>query len=157
VSSRSCWPTRAGRFFGGRTTGLDDSQGGTESPRGTNSDEDLPSAARREFEEETGLATQPPFLALKPITQRSGKVVHARAFEGDCDQAAIKSGLFTLEWPPKLGRHEQFPEIDRAAFFDLGTARKKIQAGQEALLDELEAVLKHKLPAQGTPTARRGG
>jgi predicted NUDIX family NTP pyrophosphohydrolase len=117
--------------------------------------EDLPSAARREFAEETGLATQSPLIALKPIKQKGGKVVHAWAFEGDCDPEAIKSSLFTLEWPPRSGRREQFPEIDRAAFFDLDAARKRIQACQEALLDELDAILKQKLPVPEASAARK--
>jgi predicted NUDIX family NTP pyrophosphohydrolase len=104
-------------------------------------EEVLLQVAQREFTEETGLQPQPPFLALKPIKQKGGKVVHAWAFEGDCDPASIKCNLFTMEWPPRSGQQMQFPEVDRAEFFDLQTARKKIRAGQEALLDELETHL----------------
>lgn len=104
--------------------------------------EDLLLAAQREFEEETGLKPQPPFVALKPIQQKGGKIVHAWAFEGDCDPIAIRSNLFTMEWPPKSGKQMQFPEIDRAEFFDLYVARIKIKYRQDALIDELEGILK---------------
>src|SRR6266851_4308449 len=83
--------------------------------------EDLLAVARREFQEETGL-----------------KVVHAWAIEGDCDADAIRSNSFEMEWPPKSGRRQEFPEVDRAAWFDLATARVKITKGQLGLLDQLE-------------------
>jgi predicted NUDIX family NTP pyrophosphohydrolase len=73
---------------------------------------------------------------LSPI--KGGKIVHAWAFEGDCDPSAIVSNTFTMEWPPKSGRQMKFPEIDRADFFDVAAARPKIKAGQEVLIDELE-------------------
>jgi predicted NUDIX family NTP pyrophosphohydrolase len=104
-------------------------------------DEDLLATAQREFEEETGVKPSGPFMPLKPIQQKGGKVVHAWAFAGNCDPKTIRSNTFTMEWPPKSGRQMKFPEIDGAEFFDLATARKKIKAGQEALLDELAAVL----------------
>lgn len=107
-------------------------------------DEDLLLTAQREFEEETGLTPSGPFIPLQPIKQKGGKIVHAWAFQGDCDPRAIKSNTFTMEWPPHSGRQQEFPEIDRADFFDLPTARKKIKAGQEALLGELEVVLRAK-------------
>lgn len=106
-------------------------------------DEDLFVTAQREFEEETGIRPTGPFIPLQPIKQRGGKVVHAWAFEGDCDPATIKSNTFTMEWPPKSGRQQEFPEMDRAEWFDLPTARKKIKAGQEALIDELEVILQN--------------
>jgi predicted NUDIX family NTP pyrophosphohydrolase len=111
-------------------------------PKGEpDADEDLLVTAQREFEEETGVKPTGPFLPLRSIQQKGGKIVHAWAFEGDCDPASLKSNTFAMEWPPKSGRHVEFPEIDRAEFFDLATARKKIKAGQEALIDELEAIL----------------
>jgi predicted NUDIX family NTP pyrophosphohydrolase len=123
-------------------------------PKGeANPGEDLLAAARREFEEETGLRPRPPFLPLKPVKQKGGKVVHAWAFQGDCDPQAIRSNCFTLEWPPRSGRQEQFPEIDRAEFFNLGEARRKIQAAQQALLDELDALLQNGLTPPETPDA----
>jgi predicted NUDIX family NTP pyrophosphohydrolase len=100
--------------------------------------EDLLAAAKREFEEETGIVAIGPFTALAPIKQKGGKIVHAWAFEGDCDPDAIVSNTFMLEWPPKSGREVAFPEIDRAAFFDLIEAKRKIKAGQEGLLAQLE-------------------
>jgi predicted NUDIX family NTP pyrophosphohydrolase len=99
-------------------------------------------AARREFEEETGARAEGPFLELTQIRQRSGKIVHAWACAGDCDPAKMRSNHFTLEWPPGSGRMQTFPEIDRAAFFGLDEARRKINPGQAPLLDELAAKLK---------------
>ena len=99
--------------------------------------EELLATAQREFEEETGVKPGGPFLPLRPIQQKGGKIVYAWAFEGDCDPAAVKSNTFTMEWPPRSGRLTEFPEMDRAEFFDLDTATKKIKAGQEALLDEI--------------------
>ena len=111
-------------------------------PKGEpDADEDLLVTAQREFEEETGLKPTGPLILLKPIQQKGGKIVHAWVFEGDCDPAAIRSNTFTMEWPPHSGRQQEFPEIDRAEWFDLATARKKIKAGQEALIDELEGML----------------
>ena len=101
--------------------------------------EDLLVAAQREFEEETSIKAVGTFIPLKPIKQKGGKTVHAWAFQGDCDPAAIKSNSFSMAWPPKSGRQQDFPEIDRADWFDLATARRKIKAGQDALIDELQA------------------
>lgn len=105
-------------------------------------DEDFLAAAQREFEEETGVKPTGPFVALTPVKQKGGKVVHAWAFEGDCDPSAIVSNTFTMEWPPKSGKQTAFPEIDRAEFFDLETARRKINAAQAGLIDELEKLLR---------------
>lgn len=107
-------------------------------------DEDLLATAQREFEEETGVKPAGPFLPLAPIKQKGGKIVHAWAFEGDCDSQSLRSNTFTIEWPPGSRRQAEFPEIDRAEFFDLPTAGKKIKAGQEALIDELSTILKSK-------------
>jgi predicted NUDIX family NTP pyrophosphohydrolase len=101
--------------------------------------EDLLEAAQREFAEETGVTPAGPFRPLAPVTQKGGKIVHAWAFPGDCDPAAIVSNTFTMEWPPRSGKQRAFPEIDRADFFDLATARRKIKAEQVPLLDELDA------------------
>ena len=103
--------------------------------------EDLLEAAKREFEEETGVTPTGPFIALTPIKQKGGKIVHAWAFKGDCDPSAIVSNTFTMEWPPKSGRQMEFPEIDRADFFDVAAAKRKIKAGQEALIEEIERIL----------------
>ena len=96
--------------------------------------------AGRIGEEETGLKAAGSFIPLKPITEKGGKVVHAWAFEGDCDPAAIKSNTFTIEWPPKSGKKHEFPEMDRAEFLDLATARTKIKAGQDGLIEEPETL-----------------
>jgi len=108
-------------------------------------DEDYLEAARREFEEEVGVKPTGPFVALTPVKQKGGKVVHAWAFEGGCDPSAIVSNTFTLEWPPKSGQQVEFPEIDRAEFFDLDTARRKISAAQVSLINELEAIINKKV------------
>jgi predicted NUDIX family NTP pyrophosphohydrolase len=94
-------------------------------------------AARREFAEETGVTLTADFIALAPVAQSRGKTVHAFAAEGDVDPATITSNTFELEWPPRSGRREAFPEIDRAAWFTLDEARRRIVAGQRPLLDEL--------------------
>jgi predicted NUDIX family NTP pyrophosphohydrolase len=103
--------------------------------------EDLFEAARREFEEETAFRPSGEFIPLSPIKQKSGKTVHAWAVEGDLDPAAIRSNTFTMEWPRKSGKHAEFPEVDRAAFFDLETARHKINPAQSLLLAQLEAAI----------------
>jgi len=103
--------------------------------------EDLLACAQREFAEETGFALAGPFQPLAPIRQSGGKVVHAWALEGDCDTAAVKSNTFDLEWPPRSGRVQAFPEIDRAGWFGLAAAREKINPGQRGLLDALERLL----------------
>lgn len=103
--------------------------------------EELLAAARREFQEETGLEAAGPFTALAAVRQKGGKVVHAWAVAGDCDPAALVSNTFTMEWPPRSGRQVEFPEADRAAFFDVPTAKRKINAAQAAFIDELESLL----------------
>lgn len=103
--------------------------------------EELFEAAKREFQEETGLVPTGSFIALTPICQKGGKLVHAWAFEGDCDPTAIVSNLFTMEWPPDSGRQMEFPEMDRAAFFDVPEAMRKIKAGQDALITELQRIV----------------
>jgi predicted NUDIX family NTP pyrophosphohydrolase len=97
--------------------------------------------ARREFTEETGFRAEGDVQPLAPITQAGGKVVHAFALEGDADPAALQSNTFSIEWPPRSGRQQAFPEVDRAAWFSLDVARQKINPAQAALLDELEATL----------------
>ncbi|NIM49939.1 MAG: NUDIX domain-containing protein [Gemmatimonadales bacterium] len=101
-------------------------------------DEDAQTAALREFEEETGIRADGPFIDLTPIRQRGGKTVHAWAFEGDCDPAAIESNTFQVEWPPHSGKMREFPEIDRAQFFGVADAKKKINPAQISLIEELQ-------------------
>lgn len=104
--------------------------------------EDPLAAARREVREETGLALDGAFLALGSRRQPSGKIVHVWALEGDFDPAELVSNSFTLEWPPGSGRLQEFPEVDRAQWFDLARARAMIHKGQVGFLDELERRLR---------------
>jgi predicted NUDIX family NTP pyrophosphohydrolase len=100
--------------------------------------EDPLDAAQREFEEEVGKPMNGNFIKLQPIKQKSGKVVHAWAVEGDIDHEQITSNLFEIEWPPKSGRMASFPEVDRAGWFVADIARQKIIPGQAAFITELE-------------------
>ena len=110
-------------------------------PKGEHDDtEDARACALREFAEETGSAPAPGELTdLGTVRQKSGKVVHAFAAQGDIDAADIRSDTFEIEWPPRSGRTQAFPEVDRAAWFTLDEARGKILAGQRPLLDALAA------------------
>jgi len=104
--------------------------------------EDPRAVALREFEEETGhLPPRGELVALGEVRQRGGKLVTAWAAAGDLDPAAITSNTFTLEWPPRSGRRRQFPEVDRAGWFDPATAREKLLAAQAELVDRLLAAL----------------
>jgi predicted NUDIX family NTP pyrophosphohydrolase len=94
--------------------------------------------ARREFTEETNLSATGEFIPLTPVKQKSGKIVHAWAFEADFDLAAFASNTFEIEWPPKSGRRRSFPEIDRIAYFTFPAAMTKILAYQRPLLLELQ-------------------
>jgi predicted NUDIX family NTP pyrophosphohydrolase len=111
-------------------------------PKGQYTPEEDPlAAARREFEEETGFPSEGKFLELQEVVQKGGKHVKAWGFEGDCDPEALKSNTFTMEWPPKSGKQEEFPEIDRAGWFTLMEAKQKILHSQLPLLEELEDIL----------------
>ena len=99
------------------------------------------SQAKLELQEETGCTAGGEFHALKPVRQAGGKTVQAWAVAGDCDAEAITSNTFSMEWPPKSGRTAEFPEVDRAAWFDLATARQKINPAQSDFLDEIERIL----------------
>ena len=111
-------------------------------PKGEFEHEEPLDAARREFEEETGLAVDGPFIALSPRKQKSGKTLYAFALKGDCEAANLRSNTFSMEWPPRSGHLQDFPEIDRAAWFSLDVARVKIQPGQAPFLDELAIKLR---------------
>jgi predicted NUDIX family NTP pyrophosphohydrolase len=100
--------------------------------------EDPLSVAKREFAEETGSELNGPFVELSPAKQPSGKVIRAWAVEGDLDAATIRSNRFSLEWPPKSGRVQSFPEVDRALWCTPALARQKLQPGQRVFIDELE-------------------
>jgi len=101
-------------------------------------DEDPRACALREFEEETGSAPSPGELAdLGTVKQKAGKVVQAWALEGDLDPAGIQSNTFSMQWPPRSGRMQEFPEVARAEWFDLDQARQRINPAQAAFLDRL--------------------
>ena len=100
--------------------------------------EDAETTARREFAEELGRAPTGPMRVLGRIRQRGGKYVEAFALEGDFDVDSLSSNSFEIEWPPRSGRLQSFPEVDRAAWFTLAAAREKINSGQRPLLDRLE-------------------
>jgi predicted NUDIX family NTP pyrophosphohydrolase len=99
--------------------------------------EDLLCCARREFAEETGLAIDGDFVALGQVRQSGGKMVHAWAVEAALDPSHVSSNSFEMEWPPRSGRRQSFPEVDRAGWFSLDTAREKLVKGQLPLLDAL--------------------
>jgi predicted NUDIX family NTP pyrophosphohydrolase len=94
-------------------------------------------AAKREFREETGVAAEGEFQPLKPVRQKSGKTVYAWAVRFDLDATSIKSNVFSMEWPPKSGEWKEFPEIDRAEWFSVDQAKRKILKGQLGLLNQL--------------------
>ncbi len=98
-------------------------------------------AAKREFFEETGTPIDGKFVSLTPLKQRSGKVVHAWAVEGDIDSSTVTSNTFSMEWPPRSGRQQEFPEVDKGEWFAMAAAREKLLAGQHGFLDELERKL----------------
>lgn len=98
-------------------------------------------AARREFEEELGAPAAGPLQPLGRLRQKGGKWVEAFALQGDFDPARLNSLMFRMEWPPRSGRFSEFPEVDRAAWFDLETARHKMLESQRPLLDRLDALL----------------
>ena|SRR5258708_33018254 len=99
--------------------------------------EDPLDAAKREMTEETGFAVDGDFIALGEVRQSGGKVVTAWAIERDLDASSARSNTFSMEWPPKSGKMREFPEVDRAGWFSISTARRKILEGQAALLDRL--------------------
>ena len=108
--------------------------------------EELLTTARREFEEEIGVAVNGNFKSLAPIKQKSGKIVHAFAVHGEIDTSTVKSNTCFIDWPPRSGKQIEIPEIDRAEFFDIATARKKINPAQAALLEELMRTLGRNAP-----------
>ncbi|HYG35847.1 MAG TPA: NUDIX domain-containing protein [Clostridia bacterium] len=101
-------------------------------------DEDAFTAAQREFEEELGFKAEGKFIPLKPVRQKAGKIVHAWAFKGDCDTTLCKSNTFRVEWPPRSGRWQTYPEVDAVGFFTFEQAKQKINPAQVAFLEELQ-------------------
>jgi len=111
-------------------------------PKGEFSEGEEPlTAARREFYEETGVQIDGPFMELSPIKLKSGKMIFAWACEGDLDTAKIKSNTFDLEWPPKSGRIQSFPEIDKGDWFPTAVAKTKINERQSAFIDQLIEII----------------
>lgn len=106
-------------------------------PKGEFTDEAPLAAAKREFEEETGMKVSGKFIELAPVKQKSGKWIHAWAVEGNMDVTSIHSNTFEMEWRPKSGKQQSFPEIDKAAWFTVPEAKQKINAAQVALLEEI--------------------
>jgi predicted NUDIX family NTP pyrophosphohydrolase len=104
--------------------------------------EDPLTVAKLEFYEETGTEVSGPCVALTPAKQPSGKIITAWAVEGDLDPTAFRSNTFSMEWPPKSGQVQSFPEVDRVLWCDLALARKKLLIGQRVLLDELDQLVK---------------
>jgi predicted NUDIX family NTP pyrophosphohydrolase len=111
--------------------------------------EDPLEAAKREFTEETSFAVNGAFEALEPVKQASGKIIYAWSLAGDIDASAIRSNTFSMEWPPRSGKTQEFAEVDRGAWFDLAAARKKIVKGQIPLLEQLQEKSKGKSLAKG--------
>jgi predicted NUDIX family NTP pyrophosphohydrolase len=103
--------------------------------------EDPLEAAKREFAEETGFALAGDFISLDTLAQSGMKIVHAWAVAGDCDASQIKSNTFTMEWPPRSGKQQEFPEVDRAEWFEIETAKTKILKGQTPFIDRLKGKL----------------
>jgi predicted NUDIX family NTP pyrophosphohydrolase len=120
-------------------------QGAWSIPKGELAEGEEPlHAALREFNEEMGAAVTGDFVALQSRRQAGGKMVHAWAVQSDFDPARLTSNTFSIEWPPRSGRQQAFPEIDRAAWFSLEAARVKILKSQLGFLDELEEYLKRR-------------
>lgn len=103
--------------------------------------EDALEAARREFREETGFDIDGRFIELTPLKQPSGKVIYVWAVEGNLDAGAVRSNTFSMEWPPKSGTLQEFPEVDRGGWFSIEKAREKLLPGQRGFLDELQKIL----------------
>jgi len=115
-------------------------------PKGEFTDEENPlDAAKREFYEETGCQISGDFIELTPRKQKSGKIIYAFAIEHDFDAVLLKSNTFKIEWPPKSGKEQEFPEIDRAEWFDLSKSKEKINEAQGLIIDELASVTNRRL------------
>jgi predicted NUDIX family NTP pyrophosphohydrolase len=117
-------------------------QGAWSVPKGEiEEEEDFLDAAVREFKEETGLTVSGNFLNLDPVKQPGGKTIYIWAVEGDPDISGFRSNMFKMEWPVKSGKFREFPEMDKAGWFNLATARMKILKGQLPILEDLAQIL----------------
>lgn len=110
--------------------------------------EDRLSTAKREFQEETGCLPEGNFIALTQRKQPGGKLVHAWAVRGDCDAKAIVSNTVSIEWPPRSGKRQEFPEVDRAEWFMMPVAKEKILKGQVGFLEDLSQILEKELAGE---------
>jgi predicted NUDIX family NTP pyrophosphohydrolase len=127
-------------------------------PKGEFADDEEPlAAAKREFEEEVGAPPAGDFVPLDPVRQPSGKLVLAWAVRSDFDPSSLKSNTFSMEWPPKSGRQQEFPEVDRAAWFEVESARPKILKGQAPFLDQLLERIERTERYPRTPATRGSG
>jgi predicted NUDIX family NTP pyrophosphohydrolase len=121
-------------------------------PKGEFADDEEPlRAAKREFEEEMGVPPSGDLIPLEPLRQPSGKLVFAWAIRSDFDPSRLKSNMFSMEWPPKSGKQQEFPEVDRAAWFEVEAARLKILRGQAPFIDQL---LRNVRNAESAPGSR---
>jgi predicted NUDIX family NTP pyrophosphohydrolase len=130
-----------GPFWRGRD------EGAWSIPKGLVESGDLIACAKREFNEETGLTADGPLIPLAPARQKSGKLVHAFALQADFDLSGFSSNQFEMEWPPRSGQRQRFPEIDRIAYFDVTTARRKILPGQRPFIEEVVERFGKKTPS----------
>jgi predicted NUDIX family NTP pyrophosphohydrolase len=112
--------------------------------KGEFEEEDPLDAAKREFEEETGVRLSGDFIRLEPVRQKSGKTVYCYALEGDIDTAIIRSNSFEIEWPPRSGRMQSFPEVDKAGWFSTEVAIEKINESQVSLIQQVLKILSEK-------------
>jgi predicted NUDIX family NTP pyrophosphohydrolase len=111
-------------------------------PKGEIEPEEEPlAAARRELAEETGFTVEGPFIDLGTVKQKNGKTVHAFAAEATVDPTRLESTSFRMEWPPRTGTFAEFPEVDRADYFSIETARQKLNLAQAQFLDRLVQAL----------------
>lgn len=112
-------------------------------PKGEFDDNEEPlKAAQREFEEETGLPVKGEFIELKPVRQKSGKMIYAWGCEGNIDHTIIQSNTIKIEWPPRTGKFIEIPEVDRGGWFSYEKAKEKMIPGQVPLLEELNQMLR---------------
>jgi predicted NUDIX family NTP pyrophosphohydrolase len=113
-------------------------------PKGEYVEDEVPfDVAKREFKEETGYTATGNFIPLSTILQPSKKIIIAWAFEGDCDASKIKSNTFSMEWPPRSGKQTEFPEVDKADWFPLNIAKRKISMGQLGFIEQLCQILRY--------------